>query len=211
VSPWLPRWLARRASPELTALREAGFVALDLETTGLDARRDAVVSVAAVPFLGGQPRPGYATLVNPERPIPPASTAIHGLTDDMVAAAPRIDRVLAALDDVLDGTPVLAGHGVDFDLAVLERERRQRGLPRLAIPALDTLLLAAALNPGWPDYTLERVASRAGVEVVGRHTAEGDALTAGRILLALLPALEGRGFRTVGELLWLQRQTRAKL
>ncbi len=182
----------------------ADFVAIDLETTGLDARRDAAVAVALVPFRGGEPIDGYETLVNPGRPIPATSTRIHGITDEMVSAAPRLGEVLDDLE-VLCGDHVVVGHGVAFDLAILEKVRQAHHRPPLRNTALCTMRLAAALHPGWADVTLESVASRLGVPVVGRHTARGDALVAGALMLGLLPELARRGHRTIADALWLQR------
>ncbi len=199
-------WLTGRHSPSLDALRRR-FVALDLETTGLDPRRDAIVSVAVIPFVGGVPESGFVTLVDPGRPIPPRSTEIHGLTDAMVRDAPSLRRVLAELE-TLAASEVIVGYNVGFDLAILARERRARRLPRMRNPTLDTRRLAAALHPGWGDLTLEDLAARLGVAVVARHTAEGDALTAGRIFGALVLELEAHGVRTLAELLWLQRRAR---
>lgn len=205
----LGRWFTAHHGLPVAALRDVGFLAVDLETTGLDTRRDTIVALAAIPFVSSEPVPGFVTLVDPGRPIPVASTAIHGLTDAMVAGAPSVDRVIGDLDGLFDGR-IVVGHGVDFDLTIINRERNLRGLPRLANPALDTQRLAAAICPEWRDYALETVAARLGVEVVGRHTAPGDALAAGRVLLALLPLLERGGVRTVSELMWLQRRPVAR-
>jgi DNA polymerase III epsilon subunit family exonuclease len=203
---WL-RWREWRVTrPEdrrpLVTLLER-FVAIDVETTGLDPRRDAIVSVAVVPFEGGVPAGGCDTLVNPGRPIPPASTRIHGITDAMVRDSPRVDQVLDEID-ALCGDHVIVGHGVAFDLVVLERARHAQHRPRLPNTSLCTKRLAAALNPGWDDVTLEALAARLGVPVVGRHTARGDAVTAGAIMLGLLPELARRGFRTVADAAWFQ-------
>jgi DNA polymerase III epsilon subunit family exonuclease len=199
----LRAWWTARPGPSLNSARRR-FVALDLETTGLDPRRDSVVSLAAIPFVDGVPEVGYVTLVDPERPIPPESTTIHGVTDDSVRGAPRLAGVLPEVDLVF-GDHVLIGHHVGFDIAVLNRARRALALPRLVNAALDTRRLAAGLHPQWREFTLEHVAARLGIEVVARHTAEGDALTAGRIFLALLPELQARRLETVRELLWFQR------
>ena len=199
-------WLRGRAVPaddRLLGTVLGDFVAIDLETTGLDARRDAAVAVAVVPFRGGEPTGGYETLVNPGRPIPAASTRIHGITDDAVRAAPRLDAVLDDLE-VLWRDHVVVGHGVAFDMAILDAARRARRQPPMRNAALCTMRLAAALHPGWTDVTLESVAARLGVPVVGRHTARGDAVTAGAVMVALLPELVRRGHRTVADALWLQ-------
>ena len=208
------RWWRRRdrpARPEdrrsLETLLEE-FVAIDTETTGLDANRDAIVSLSVVPIRGGSPTPGYDTLVNPGRPIPPTATRIHGITDAMVSAAPRLVEVLDEIETVL-GDRVVVGHGVAFDLALLERERRVRHRPPLPNTTLCTMRLAVALHPGWGmDVTLEALASRVGVPVVGRHTARGDALVAGAIMVKLLPELARRGHRTLADAVWLQHGAR---
>jgi DNA polymerase-3 subunit epsilon len=74
----------------------------------------------------------------------------------------------------------------------------------LANTVLCTRRLAAALRPGWEDGTLEGLAASLGVPVVGRHTARGDAVTAGAIMLGLLPELARRGHRTLADAVWLQ-------
>ncbi len=120
------RWLVPRAArpcPGSPAARRCwldDFVSIDLETTGLDATRDAAVAMAVVPFRGGEPTGGYETLVNPGRPIPAVSTRIHGITDEMVKAAPRLGDVLDEIE-ALFGVHAVVGHGVAFDLAILEQ------------------------------------------------------------------------------------------
>jgi DNA polymerase III epsilon subunit-like protein len=100
---------------------------------------------------------------------------------------------------------LLVGHDVAFDLAVLARARRLRGLPEPEALALDTRRLAVALYPAWRRVSeLESVAARLGIEVNGRHTAEGDARLAGTILLALLDEFRRRGVSTIGALAWAQ-------
>jgi DNA polymerase-3 subunit epsilon len=207
MARWL-RWREWRATmpvdPRPLASLLDRFVAIDVETTGLDVNRDAIVSVSVVPFREGCPAEGYDTLVNPGRPIPRVSTRIHGITDGMVADAPRLGDVLDEVE-ARCGEDAVVGHGVAFDLALLERERRARDRPPLPNTALCTMRLAAALHPGWGDVALESLAGRLGVPVVGRHTARGDAVIAGAIMLSLLPELARRGHRTLEDAVWLQR------
>jgi DNA polymerase III epsilon subunit-like protein len=184
----------------LEALLDPGFVAIDLETTGLDARRDAVVSLAAIPFEQGRAGEGFVALVNPGRAIPPESVAIHGIDDEAVTGAPPIVEVLPRFD-AMCARRIVVGHDVGFDLAVLTRVRGR--FAAQVLPALDTRRLARAL--GYRDTRLECVAGHLKVSVCGRHTAAGDARMAGEILLALMPTLRSRGVRTLGDLRYFQR------
>ena len=185
----------------IAALVETGFVAIAVETTGLDVRRDAVVAIAAIPFERGVARAGLVTLVDPGRPISPESTAIHGIDDAGVAGAPRIGDVLPRFDAVCARRFVI-GHDVAFHVAMLSSARTAPvGLaPRLT---LDTQRLARAL--GFEDTRLEALAVQLGVSAAARHSAEGNAHKAGEVLLALVPALRRHGVGTIGELLHLQR------
>ena len=100
---------------------------------------------------------------------------------------------------------VVVGHDVGFDVSVLARARRRRGLPEPDVIVLDTRRLAVALHPSWRQQAeLETVATRLDIPVVGRHTADGDARLAGEILVALLPQFRHRGVTTVRALSWAQ-------
>jgi hypothetical protein len=127
----------------------------------------------------------------------------------------RVGRSAIGLLAVLIGLPVvvlmplvwlesqLPLEAVPADLTVVDRARRGRQRPPLGNGALCTMRLTAVLHPGWSDVTLESVASRLGVPVTGRHTARGDAVIAGAVMVELTPQLIRRG-RTVGDALWLQ-------
>jgi len=99
---------------------------------------------------------------------------------------------------------ILVGHGIAFDLAVLTRARRACGRRPLTNSALDTMRLAGVLHPDWAHFGFDEVASRLGIGILGRHTAEGDARAAGEIFLKLFPEIRALGARTLGEALWLQ-------
>jgi DNA polymerase III alpha subunit (gram-positive type) len=188
------------------ALGEIEFVAIDTETTGLDPTTDELVAVAAIPFAGGTPRleEGLDRLVNPRRPIPEAARTIHGIGDADVRAAPPAEAVVPELLAACDGRPVVA-HTAWFDLALINRAASRAGLPPLRGPVLDIGVLAHALFPSWWDLSLEGLGRLLEVEMVDRHTARGDALTAGLIFLHMIPRLEERGVRTLSAALRLQR------
>ena len=193
---------------ETRRLEEVAFTVLDTETTGLDPDGgDRVVSLGAVRVVNGRVLRSetFERLVDPGRPVPASASAIHGITDEMVAGEPSLAEVLPSLAAFAADT-VLAGHDVGFDLRFL-RQAGAAGLPGADQPVLDTLLLDAALHPDHDDHTLEAIASRLGVSVVGRHTALGDALVTGEVLVALLALLRRRGVSTLGEALALSRET----
>lgn len=186
--------------PSPGALDEISFTVLDTETTGLDpAGGDRIVSVGAVRVVRGRVlrQETFERLVHPGRPVPAAATAIHGLSDAMLADAPHIEDVLPALARFAADT-VLVGHDIGFDLRFLEAAAPSAGVD-LSHPVLDTLLLDAVLYPGQPDHSLEAIAARLGISVVGRHTALGDALVTADVLVGLLGPLREAGIRTLDD------------
>jgi len=190
-------------APEATAETPlAGLAGLvfDAETTGLEVATDRLVSVGAVMVSGGHVAPGVNIdcLVNPGVPIPARSSAIHGITDDMVEDAPAFAAVWRDLEGPFSERVVI-GHNIGFDLAVLRAEAARAGVAWRGPTFLDTLRLAAALFPDWKDLNLETIAQHLGVDVQGRHTALGDALVTAEVWARLLPLLEAAGVVTLGD------------
>lgn len=183
-----------------TPLAALHAVALDTETTGLDPRSARIVQVAAV-RLSGTALAGeapFASLVNPGGPIPPASTAIHGIADADVAGSPGFGALAADLAGWI-GDAVLVGHTTAFDLAMLAREHALAGLAWQAPPSLDIRHLARLAHPGLMHDDLDRLCAGLGIAIEGRHTALGDARATALAYAALVPMLRGRGIRTLAE------------
>jgi DNA polymerase-3 subunit epsilon len=177
------------------------YTVFDTETTGFAPDEgDEIVSIGAVRIVGGRllRTEAFERLVDPGRSIPRTATAVHGITRDLVRGAPALDAVWPAFAAFAAGS-VLVGHNVAFDMAFLAAVQRRTGTV-LSAPLLDTLLIDGALHPDHDTHTLEAMAERLGVNLVGRHTALGDALLTGEIFLRQLPLLAGRGVRTLGEL-----------
>lgn len=181
-------------------LTDLTAVVLDLESTGLDVVRDRIVQIGAVRVVAGQVRPTetFETLVNPLVPIPPGSTAIHGVEDATVQSAPRFADIHADLDRFL-GDAVIVGQSVGFDLAILLRETRRIGAPWRSPHFLDTKLLYAALQDDPQDRSLDELARELGVAIVHRHTALDDARATAEIFVRLLPRLAEKGILTLGD------------
>jgi DNA polymerase-3 subunit epsilon/CBS domain-containing protein len=194
-------------SPKLanhTALVALPVLVLDLETTGLDVTRERVVQVGAIAMLGAKilEQPRLDQLIDPEIPIPPTASRIHGLNDSDVSGAPTFAAFAPTLREVLTGR-VVVGHNVGFDLAVLRHEAARAGIAWRDPPALDLVLLIGALEPSLPDLGLETVARLLGVTIQGRHTALGDCAATAQAYARLLPRLREADVRTLGEALAL--------
>jgi DNA polymerase III subunit epsilon len=190
--------------------REARFVAVDVETTGLDPSRDEVISFAAVPIEGGRviAQRTVHGLVRPSSPPPGSSIEIHGLRAADLAAAPPPEEALAPLAEALrDRLPI--AHAAWVERSFLRP--LGVGMPRRII---DTALLWRALcvergegDPGW--RPLAEVAAGLGLPAHRSHDAEGDALTTAQAFLALATHLETRGRGSVRALAGARWQLRA--
>jgi len=184
-------------------LEQLSFAVLDTESTGLDAKKDRLLSMAAVRVEGLMVKPGdsFATMVRSNDPG--AAVAIHGITAAATQEGLDEGEALQALE-AWRGDSIWVGHHIVHDLAFL-REIERRGGPALRVAKLlDTRDLALRLerpeHPKPDDFGLDALCKRYKIPVEERHTAAGDALATALLLVVLLRGLEERGVRTVGEL-----------
>ncbi len=196
--------------------REVGFVVLDIETSGLDARRDAILSVGLLGVEGGRLRldTRWSTLARPPAGllVGGESIRIHGLTRAELAEAPSLEAVLPELLGLLRGRALVV-HVAGVDVAFLDAALRAHYGARLRGPILDTARLAMALHeraqllgevaPGTPapPIQLRALAGRLGLPVYGEHDALSDALTTAQVFLAQATRLEQQGAGSLGGLL----------
>ena len=163
------------------------YVALDLETTGLDAGRDAIIEVGAVRIEDGRIGDRFSTLINPRRPISLFIQQITGIRNEDVAAAPLLEDVIPELLGFVgaDVRAVIA-HNASFDLGFL----RAAGV-NFHRPALDTFELAPILLPGMGSYALGELCRTLDIRLDDAHRALADAEATARLFLVLLDRLEG--------------------
>jgi len=183
-------------------LRQITYVVFDLETTGLrPSEGDDIVELGAARVVNGRvlTMETFDRLINPGRPIPPASVEFHGITDDMVADKPPLAQVLPQFQTFAVDA-VLVAHNAAFDLKFLERDAAACGV-RFEQPVLDTLLISAFLDPAESDHSLDAIAARLGIGFSRRHSAIGDALVTAAILVRQIERLEDRGVTRLAELL----------
>jgi DNA polymerase-3 subunit epsilon len=204
---------AARPPPPEAPWRQARFVVVDLETTGLDARHDEIVSFAAVPIDEGRVAVGgiRSALVRPAR-MPAAETIrIHGLRPADLVTAPPLEEVLDLILESLRGRTLVA-HAAWVERGFLTAALKPVGI-RLAGSAIDTAGLARhglGRDRLGEDEALRLgdVARRLGLPVHRPHLAEGDALTTAQVFLALATHLDRIEPQTVASLTRLSRARR---
>ncbi len=184
-------------------LRALCCVAFDTETTGLSPADDHVIQLGAVRVLNGRIVAGETidTLVDPGRPIPPASTRIHRITDADVAGAPDFATVGRAFHHFTRDA-VLVAHNAPFDLAFFHRAADRMGV-RWDHPVLDTVLLSAVVFGTTEQHSLDALCQRLSITIPPelRHTALGDAQATAEALVRLIPLLQGKGLTTFGDVI----------
>lgn len=187
-------------------LADLTCVVFDTETTGLDPATDRIVQIAGLRIAGGRlTGERFDTLVNPGRPIPPASTRIHGITDQMVADAPGMAAALTAFHHFADEA-VLVAHNAPFDMGLLRQAAPETGLD-FDNRVLDTVLLSAMVWGQSAPHTLDALCERLKITIAEdqRHTAMGDTIATAQAFLHLVPALAAKGIERFEDV-----QTRAR-
>ena len=159
-------------------------VAVDLETTGLDSARDAILEVGAVRFRGDEVLDTYQTLINPGRNIPEFVQRLTHITPQQVRRAPFFSTISAELEDFLGADPII-GHNVRFDVGFLEAN----GLA-LINPAYDTWDLASMFMPRSRRYSLQYLSNHFGISHKDAHRALADAMATKSLFVRLLRLAE---------------------
>lgn len=156
------------------------IVSIDLETTGLDSKKDAILEIGAVRFNNRRVEDEWSTLLNPGRPIPPFITQLTGITNQMVYQAPTIEEVLTDFEDFVSDTPIL-GHNVGFDLSFLKQNRILQ-----YNETIDTYEIASVILPTSERYNLGALTQSLGVPFPATHRALDDAHATRGVYLRLL-------------------------
>ncbi len=145
------------------------IVSIDIESTGLDENRDAIIEIAAVKFNGRRVEHEFTTLINPGKHIPEFITGLTGIDDKMVRDAPRLRDMAHELTAFVGDSPIL-GHNVKFDIGFL----RKAGL----FPyhqTIDTYELASVLMPTASRYNLGSLGQQLNIPLPATHRALDDA------------------------------------
>ena len=194
--PAPPQW--RPAAVSLTRLE---YVIVDVETTGWSPEQARITEIGAVRMRAGQVLGEFSTLVDPAMPVPPDIEALTGISNQMVAAAPRPDEVMPAWLQFAQGS-VLTAHNAPFDLGFLTAACGACGLPWPDFAVLDTVAVARqVLVPGEvPDCKLGTLAAYFETPAAPSHRALADARATAAVLDVLITRLALLGVRTLDDL-----------
>jgi DNA polymerase-3 subunit epsilon len=157
------------------------YVVIDVETTGGQGERHRITELAAVKVRDGRIVDRFESLINPQRTIPRGITRLTGITDEMVADAPRFAD-LADDFEAFMGDAIFVAHNVNFDYGFLSREYARLGRS-FRHPKLCTCASMRKLYPGGDSYSLAALCQRFDIALETHHRALCDAEAAAQLLL----------------------------
>ena len=166
------------------------FAIIDIETTGGLSKRDRITEIGIVIHDGKQVVESYETLVNPERSIPSNITRITGITDDMVADAPKFYQIAKKIVELTEDT-IFVAHNVRFDYSFIKQEFENLGYT-FSKKQLCTVRLTKKVFPGIKSYSLGSLINHFNIEVHSRHRALEDARATAIIFDKILKSNEGQ-------------------
>lgn len=193
-------WTLRANDALKVPLEQGRYVVVDLETTGGRPGPGAITEIGAYRMEGPRMTESFATLVRPRGPIAPFVTRLTSITNEMVAGAPPIERVLPAFRDFL-GDAVMVAHNAQFDFAFLDFEFRRVFGMGLKNPVLCTLRLSRRFAPSLRRRRLDALAEHFGLSTEGRHRGLGDARMAAELLSIFLDIAAQSGITRVDRLI----------
>ncbi|MBC7878223.1 MAG: 3'-5' exoribonuclease [Anaerolineales bacterium] len=173
------------------------IVSIDIETTGLDENREAIIEVAAVKFNGRRVENEFTTLINPGKAIPDFITGLTGIDNSMVRQAPRLRDIAQTLTDFVGDAPIL-GHNVKFDIGFL----RKAGLFQFH-QTIDTYELASVLMPTASRYNLGSLGQQLNIPLPATHRALDDARVTQACYVRLLDIARELPLETLQEIVEL--------
>jgi DNA polymerase-3 subunit epsilon len=165
------------------------YAIIDVETTGGTARWERITEIAIVLHDGEKVVDTFSTLLNPDRSIPWNITQITGITDDMVAHAPRFYEVAKQIVQMTEGC-IFVAHNVTFDYNFVREEFARLGFD-FSRKQLCTVRLARKVFPGLPSYSLSNLKKHFGIYAEKSHRALDDTLATAQLFERILAEHEG--------------------
>ena len=160
------------------------YAIIDVETTGTGASYGKITEIAIVLHNGVAVTETFTTLINPECNIPYNITRLTGITNDMVADAPRFYEVAKKIIELTAGK-IFVAHNALFDYSFVKEEFKRLGYD-FKRKTICTVKLGRKLLPGHRSYSLGNICADLGIVITDRHRAIGDALATAKLFDILL-------------------------
>ena len=167
------------------------YAILDIETTGGSPKTEKITEIAIYFHDGVKVVDEWSSLLNPEKSIPYFITGLTGITNEMVANAPRFYEVAKEIVERTENH-IIVGHNVKFDYSFIKSEFKHLGF-EFDRPTLCTIKLSRKIFPGHKSYSLGKLCQDLGIEIHDRHRAAGDALATVK-LFEMLQSQQENGF-----------------
>ena len=165
------------------------YAIIDVETTGGQARYERITEIAIVLHDGNRVVDTFSTLLNPERSIPWNITRLTGISDEMVADAPKFYEVAKQIVQMTEGA-VFVAHNVAFDYSFVREEFARLGFT-FTRKQLCTVRLTRKVFPGLASYSLSNLKQHFGIRAARSHRALDDTLATVNIFERILAEQEG--------------------
>jgi len=156
------------------------YVIVDIETTGLSARRHKITEIAALKYKNNKLIDEFVTLVNPECHIPSFITRLTGINDSMVEDAPTISRIIPDFHKFVSDIPFIA-HNATFDFNFLDYAIQIYTQNKMSNDKICTARLARRLLPQLPSKRLGYICQHLDITNEAAHRAKGDALATAQV------------------------------
>lgn len=190
--------LAERAKNRSFGLIEDDVIVLDTETTGLSCAENELIEISAARLRGREVVDRFDTFVHPNGLIPPEITELTSITNADVAHAPRAEEAVAALEEFVQGCPVIA-HNATFDRSFIESVK---GGVKVSDIWIDSLALSRIALPRLSSHKLATMAELFGCAAVSHRASDDVEALCGvwRILLCALTDLPGGLMRLLADM-----------
>jgi DNA polymerase-3 subunit epsilon len=167
------------------------YAVIDIETTGGSPKFEKITEIALYIFDGKQIVDEFVTLINPEKPIPYFISSLTGITNEMVADAPKFYEIAKQIVEMTEDN-IFVAHNVTFDYKFIRSEFKNLGF-NFVRNNLCTLQLSRKLFPGHRSYSLGNICNDLGITIENRHRAAGDAFATVRLLELLMGKCNNEG------------------
>lgn len=151
------------------------YVVVDIETTGLSPQYDEIIEIAAIKYKSGEKVDLFSTLVKPEYEIDEYITELTGITNEMVATAPKIADCIGYFKEFI-GNEIIIGYNVNFDINFLYDNLLECCDEKLSNDFVDVMRIAKRVLPELSHHRQKDIAEFFGISIDGAHRAEADCL-----------------------------------